>query len=290
MSSNHTSHEERTATQRREAGIENVKLRHIEQVNETIRLMRLYSIDKDHTIKFSPGQWLDVFLPGLSKAGGFTITSTPREAVPTAESPAYLELAIQKSKNPPAQWLWQPVDEISDSTIQVRVGGNFTWPPTPPIPTEINRLVLIAGGVGINPLISVFAHLMQQRPQDRPKEIVFMYGTKAYGLPINATHILFLPRLVELLKQQGGGSGLQLRLFLTRTAKDDLSNAVGLPEDVTCGRISEADLDSSLGESSKMQGTVCYVCGPQVMTDSFVEFLSSRPGMSEERVLCEKWW
>lgn len=51
MSSNHTSHEERTATQRREAGIENVKLRHIEQVNETIRLMRLYSIDKDHTIK-----------------------------------------------------------------------------------------------------------------------------------------------------------------------------------------------------------------------------------------------
>ena len=93
--------------------------------------------------------WLDVFIPGMRKAGGFTITSTPREATPTADRPAYLELAIQKSSNPPAQWLWKPVPEILGSTLLVRAGGSFTWPPPGLDVSTIDRLVLIAGGVGI---------------------------------------------------------------------------------------------------------------------------------------------
>lgn len=45
-------------------------------------------------VKFSPGQWLDTYIPGLEKAGGFTITSTPSEARPSSHSPAFLELAV----------------------------------------------------------------------------------------------------------------------------------------------------------------------------------------------------
>ena len=100
-------------------------------------------------VKFSPGQWLDTFIPDIPKAGGFTITSTPSEAKPTNNSPAYLELAVQKSSNPPAQWLWRPQDEILGQKLAVRVGGSFTWPPTHLNFPEIDRLVLIAGGVGI---------------------------------------------------------------------------------------------------------------------------------------------
>ncbi|KAF4554149.1 Hypothetical protein D9617_5g070260 [Elsinoe fawcettii] len=247
MSTSSTSHEERTATQHRDAGIETVKLRRIEPVNDTIRLMRLYSIHKDHSIKFLPGQWLDVFLPSLEKAGGFTITSTPKEAKPTEKDPAYLELAIQKSKNPPAQWLWRPINEILEQTIKVRVGGDFTWPPSHLAPFQVQRLVLIAGGVGINPLISILAHLMQQKPEDRPQEIVFLYGTKATGSPIDAKHILFLPRLKELIEHEKQ-YGLQLRLFLTGVTEKQLAGAIGLPSDVTPGRVTEADLDGSLGE------------------------------------------
>ncbi|KAF2221297.1 hypothetical protein BDZ85DRAFT_201531 [Elsinoe ampelina] len=289
MSSQSTSHEERTAAQRREAGIETVNLKHIEPVNDTIRLMRLYSTDKNHSIKFLPGQWLDVFLPGLDKAGGFTITSTPREATPNEQDPAYLELAIQKSKNPPAQWLWRPISEILEQSITVRVGGDFTWPPSHKLPAPVKRLVLIAGGVGINPLISIASHLMQQQPQDRPQEIVFLYGTKASGSPIDARHILFLPRLEKMVERMQG-SGMQLRLFLTSVTKGQLSDAIGMPENVTLGRITDQDLDRSLGEIESRKGTLCYVCGPQVMTDAFVDFLKSRPGLHPENVLCEKWW
>lgn len=37
---------------------------------------------------------------------------------------------MQKSPdNPPAQYLWRPVDDILSSELRVRVGGSFVWPP-----------------------------------------------------------------------------------------------------------------------------------------------------------------
>lgn len=103
----------------------------------------------DELVKFLPGNWLDVFIPGLNKAGGFTITSTPSEAKPTTHLPPSLELAVQQSTNPPAQWLWQEPEVILGSELLVRVGGSFTWPPPQLDAAQIDRLVLIAGGVGI---------------------------------------------------------------------------------------------------------------------------------------------
>lgn len=100
-------------------------------------------------LTLSPTRWVDTFLPGLRQAGGFTITSTPGEARPTSHSPPFIELAIQKSKNPPAQWLLRPSEEILGTQLAVRVGGSFTWPPQGLDTQKIERLVLIAGGVGI---------------------------------------------------------------------------------------------------------------------------------------------
>ena len=95
-----------------------------------------------------PGQWLDVYLPGLPQAGGFTITSTPFSSRPASYIHPYLELAVQKSRNPPAQWLWRPEAEILGTELRVRVGGSFHRPPRLDI-DHIDRLVLVAGGVGI---------------------------------------------------------------------------------------------------------------------------------------------
>lgn len=109
--------------------------------------------------QFLPGQWLDVFVPGTSKPGGFTITSAPSRAQEKSPPPArdppadgaassshaaatgpaqepYLELAVQKSPdNPPAQYLWRPASEILSSELRVRVGGSFVWPPPGVQPT-----------------------------------------------------------------------------------------------------------------------------------------------------------
>lgn len=76
------------------------------------------------------------------------MTSTPSEAQPSSHSPPYLELAVQKSTNPPAQWLWRREEDILGTQLTVRVGGSFTWPPAG-LNAEVERLVLVAGGVGI---------------------------------------------------------------------------------------------------------------------------------------------
>lgn len=134
--------------------------------------------------QFLPGQWLDVYVPGVPKAGGFTITSTPSRArgrrtsalstesaavtaageevgggggEPGAYAYAYLELAVQKSpENPPAAWLWQEEGTILDKELRVRVGGGFVWPPPGiNVRSSLRKAVFVAGGVGVNPLMSM---------------------------------------------------------------------------------------------------------------------------------------
>ena len=99
-------------------------------------------------------------LPGVEKAGGFTITSTPRDAAtPVAHDAAdkdfsgpCFELAIGKAtSNPAAAWLWRDESEIVGQTLQVRVGGRFNWPPGGEffIGDTWEQVVMVAAGMGI---------------------------------------------------------------------------------------------------------------------------------------------
>ncbi|USW48527.1 Putative ferric reductase, NAD binding domain, FAD-binding domain, ferredoxin reductase-type [Septoria linicola] len=289
-------HEQRTAAEPRENQVEPVILANIREVNDSIRLLRLNAADPSHTIRFRPGQWVDTFLPGLRQAGGFTITSTPGEARPTSHSPPFIELAIQKSKNPPAQWLWRPSEEILGTQLAVRVGGSFTWPPQGLDTQKIERLVLIAGGVGINPLISIFSHLIRIPTHMRPPEIHFLYATKT-NYELDPQQILFLPRLMDLTAA-AADPNVTLSCFLTGIGDEGVIEHGKLPNRTFGRRFTEEDLVKALdgyktnvfGPEHDRAGTVAYVCGPPKMTDQVVELLRGQSGMSEERVLCEKWW
>ncbi|EGP92264.1 uncharacterized protein MYCGRDRAFT_98569 [Zymoseptoria tritici IPO323] len=251
-------HEDRTAAEPREGQLEAVVLANIKEVNDNVRLLRLFPVI-NRTIKFLPGQWLDTFIPGIPRAGGFTLTSTPDQARASVSTPPYLELAIQKSRNPPAQWLWKPSEEIIGTQLVVRVGGSFTWPPPHLDVAKVDRLVLVAGGVGIK--------------------------------------ILFLPRLMDLVAA-AADSNVTLRLFLTGTGDQGYIEHGKLPNSTFGGRIQEIDLLKAIdgykknvfGPEHDRKGTVALVCGPPKMTDEMVAYLQKQPGMSLDRVLCEKWW
>jgi hypothetical protein len=137
------------------------------------------NIQHQEPFAFLPGQWLDVYIPSISQAGGFTITSTPADAQPLPSPEPmvvqggseplsgqheeigvppidangrlpYIELAVQKSpSNPPAAWLWRPQEEILGKELSVRVGGSFVWPPDSIPMDQIRKVVFVAGGVGI---------------------------------------------------------------------------------------------------------------------------------------------
>ncbi|PGH27326.1 hypothetical protein AJ80_01036 [Polytolypa hystricis UAMH7299] len=329
-------HLERTVTEPRQDSLHPVWISQIDQVNPSVRLFRLglypptdVTTTKHPLFHFLSGQWLDVHVPGIPQAGGFTITSTPQDALPNQTSThvaqPYIELAVQESpSNPPAAWLWRPASEILSQQLKVRVGGSFIWPPPDLRSDEIRRVIFVAGGVGINPLMSMVSHIYQN-PQTFPNapSIHMLYSTRLVpplktsdedgttcGSRLN--EILFLERLREITRISQGGKipekeqtpfpPFDLRLHITNSGLGDgdayLSDNAFEDMKVYNCRISVADVrDIILGPGStggtQQSGTVCYVCGPPNMTDEFVKALEEMVGSGAEgkkRVFCEKWW
>ena len=58
--------------------------------------------------------WVDMFIPGVDKVGGFSIVSTP------AELPQ-VRLAVKAAQWPPAMWVHESA-RVGD-TVDVRAGG-----------------------------------------------------------------------------------------------------------------------------------------------------------------------
>jgi len=255
-----------------------------------------------NSLQYLPGQWLDVYIPGVPRAGGFTLTSCPplasRSLAPALSSfsSPYLELAIQNSpNNPPAAWLWQDQELILGQELNVRVGGIFVWPPNLLLGGRLKKVVFVAGGVGINPIMSILSSIATMKESTAGLRLGFevrlLYTTR---IPPSVEEILFLQRLkkvFEYLQLDG-----HLQLFLT--SRDHTNDTDYLPDigpdtlnmSLHRRRINGQDLEEALGNPTKRSGTVCYVCGVPVMTDEFVEKVKSAEGMEEDNVLFEKWW
>ncbi|KKO99244.1 AP-1 complex subunit gamma-1 [Trichoderma harzianum] len=258
-----------------------VRLSRIDQVNERVRLFRLDLVAGP--IKFLPGQWLDTYIPGVSKAGGFTITSAPSAAL-TNTSP-YLELAVQESpENEPAAWLWRPEREILGETLRVRVGGKFVFPPAGGAPKKV---VFVAGGVGVNPLMSMLSYIAEGNGQG-VGDVRFIYASK---LPRSGklSDIVFLDRITSLFGEDKVKG--EVKLFVTAAgnavSQETTASINGALVEVRPRRLTMGDVEAAIGDRED-QGTVVYVCGPPTMTDELVEKLAAV--VDPQRVLTERWW
>ncbi|KAJ5532771.1 hypothetical protein N7494_009323 [Penicillium frequentans] len=321
-------HELRTAAEPRQNRLYPVQLAHVEQVNRSIRLLQ-FTIpgpengDQQQPFSFLPGQWLDVHIPSISNAGGFTITSTPADAqaLPSLDDSdasfarenvaaslasqgraPYVELAVQDSpSNPAAAWLWRPKHEIIGKEVNIRVGGSFVWPPTGIDVHEVKNVVLIAGGVGINPLISILSHINQSKPTNQLNVHILYSSRLPQGQETETSEsvleqILFLPRVRHIISSHGPVSRLNISLDLFLTSASASQISFKSPADLTIHsrRINDEDLHSALVSGSDKvvpKETVAYVCGPPVMTDELVEKLQK--ALEEDgtqRVFFEKWW
>ncbi|KAF7547829.1 hypothetical protein G7Z17_g7461 [Cylindrodendrum hubeiense] len=280
-----TGHLERTAQEPRDEGLHTVTLSRVDQVNERVRLFRL---SLQSPVSFSPGQWLDTYVPGLAKPGGFTLTSPPSTAA-TTESP-YFELAIQESpENPPAAWLWRPAQEILGSNLSVRVGGSFVFPPAGRAPAEIRRAVFVAGGVGINPLMSMMSYIAEGGLNC---DVQFLYAAKIPARGV--AEVLFVRRIARLFGERKLKG--RFRIFATDTSPEtDLLHGLGnefnkAGLEIQARRFGHEDLKAAVG--AEKDSCVVYVCGPPTMTDEMVDILTSAEGVGLEpgQVMTEKWW
>ncbi|NWX51378.1 OXND1 protein, partial [Steatornis caripensis] len=84
------------------------------------------------------------------------------------------------------------------SEVALRVGGDFFFDPQPgdsPV-----KLVLIAGGVGINPLFSILLHIADLRGYQEGKGNGYKMGTvKLYYSAKNTSELLFKKNILGLM-------------------------------------------------------------------------------------------
>ncbi|KAL0961836.1 hypothetical protein UPYG_G00332300 [Umbra pygmaea] len=264
-------HLQRTASNFRQTGVYPARVCGIMNESETVKRLRL-AVHPDLT--FRAGQWVDFFIPGVEKVGGFSVCSSPgllqREGV--------IELAVKYTQHPPAHWIHTRC--ILDSLVEMRVGGDFFFDPLPSDPSV--DLLLVAGGVGINPLYSILIHAADLLRQN--------HDNKGSGYRTGSTHLcysaknteelLFKKPIIDLCKEFPDKFSCDFHITAQNSEFDQQ-----LQPYITLGRISQETLRCHVNPDT----TLCYLCGPPPMIESQVQTLLDL-GLSRDRILFEKWW
>ncbi|CAG8436153.1 10661_t:CDS:2 [Funneliformis caledonium] len=275
-SKNKTTHLERTNHLERQKIMIPSRIIGIEQETPTVKTFKFSPTSSSLQFSFLPGQWLDVFLPNVPIVGGFSLTSTPQTFTKTKT----FELAIKYSGHPPAKWLHEQAN-IGDE-INARVGGEFVWNSSKERQDQIGHVIFIAGGVGINPLISMLESICQDEESnqyEKIKKIILLYSVRTFS------ELLFYKR-IEGLQQQFPGL-LECKYFLTR---DDPKDERRDGEFYYRQRINKEILTNVVEkEKEHLERLKCFVCGPSAMEDDVITWLKES-GVDEKRVLFEKWW
>ncbi|KAK3589565.1 hypothetical protein CHS0354_043021 [Potamilus streckersoni] len=157
-------HMDRTAYNTREDVVSIATVIDMREETRTVKGLSLKIHDK--RLKFKAGQWVDMFIPNVPKVGGFSICSSPGKL----EREGILDLAVKYSTHPPAHWVHTQCQV--GNTVSLRVGGDFYWNPN--LSNESEDLLLIAGGVGINPVYSILNHVIDLASSSQTSGKVFL--------------------------------------------------------------------------------------------------------------------
>ncbi|XP_004468513.2 oxidoreductase NAD-binding domain-containing protein 1 [Dasypus novemcinctus] len=265
-----TDHLERTANAVRREVVSAAKVCAAAHESPSVKRLRLLVADKDFS--FKAGQWVDFFIPGVSVVGGFSICSSPR----LLEQERMIELAVKYTNHPPALWIHNQC--ALGSEVALRVGGEFFYDPQPE--DAARNLVLIAGGVGINPLLSILRHAADLHAErasgGRGREL----GTAQLFYSARTTsELLFQKSIIRLVNEFP--EKITCSLHVT---KQTTPISAELKPYVTEGRITEKELSEHISEE-----TLFYICGPPPMTDFFSKQLESSH-VPKEHIRFEKWW
>jgi len=208
----------------------------------------------DPAFRFLPGQWVDLSIEvdGVTHTSGYSITSSPLHQ-------GEIELAIKASaRHPVARW----VHERATVGDRVRVSqgqGPFVY-----VPEMSDNVVLIGGGVGVTPLLSIFRHV---RDANLPTQVHLVYSVS------DSREILFRDELDAAARTHDN-----LHVSITVTRHD--AHWHGLT-----GRIDPVKLHAL----DVPDDTLYYLCGPKGMVEDMSTLLHDL-GVPMNRIIFEKWW
>lgn len=149
--------------------------------------------------------------------------------------------------------------------------------------------------------------LQSRKTIRQPVPVTLLYATP---LPRGNEEPLFLSRLLGLLQHPLLPFRLELFFGSQSSSTPNIAEKLSLPPGVPVHdhRMALDDVrhasDRILADSKeqsgdqrhnrtgdrKAEGIAYYVCGPQKMTDDFVEEIKRFDNVEEADVMCEKWW
>lgn len=289
---------------------------------------------------YKAGQWVDFSAAahGEPVVGGYSIVSAPRmsadltAAAGMAPLPRF-DLAVRVARHPTAAWVFSHAER--GKVVQVRVGGSFYLARMDidlesagsRSPSRYSHVLLVAGGVGINPLFSMLLELASHaqgagnngKQREAVPDVTLLYSVR------DAADALFLDRLVQIQRLCFASSSdgrpsprLRLHLAVTRGAGSSGAHATEAaaaaqeavqqlvasnPDWVSLseGRVTEQllrrllDTAGARREAQQQQpsaGGDCsavIVCGPPSMTDAVVG-MCEQAGVAAHDIHFEKWW
>jgi ferredoxin-NADP reductase len=212
-------------------------------------------------LAFEGGQWIDLAIPGITAVGGYSLVSRSGQAT--------FEIAVKRARHPPAQWVHTGAQP--GALAAVRVGGSFSLSRLPL--ASSTRLLLLAGGVGINPLYCMLLELARTpRPYPQLARIDLLYAAR------QPEELLFLSQLQELAA--GGPLAGVLHLHTLVTSSPGHSRAMTA---AAAQRLASSSSSSSAG------GLSVVMCGPPSFSEDMASAMGAA-GVPASSVHCEKWW
>jgi len=240
---------------------------------------------------FKAGQWVDLLAPGIKEVAGYSICSTPR----LAQERGIIELAVQRGDFPPTLWIHSQC-KVGD-VVQIQIGGKFYFDPVddglPP-----RDLMLVAGGVGINPLLSVMRHMRDVSSEYRPRTVLLAFSAASLE------DLIFREEILRLMSESDGSTSIcfyvtrQRRPSDTQSVTSDTHLVQSSVESSSVQykynqRIDESELSRLLqvhwGSRERLENLDCYICGPSGLIDDTNTALL-RLGVGSEQIKYEKWW
>lgn len=228
----------------------------IETIKQETPTVKSYELDLGgQEFSFLPGQWIDCYaeIDGRQEVAGYTMTSSPTAG-------GTIEIAVRYSEDNPVTRFLHEAAEVGD-LLQVDGGqGEFYYR------REMgDSLVLIAGGIGVTPMMSILRYVDAAEPD---VSATLFYSAKS------PSELIFRDDLEEMATRNE-----QIRCILTVTGSGDE------PWDGRFGRI-----DSTLiNESGLNPDALFYICGPPPMGPDMARLLEGL-GIPSSRIKYEQWW
>ena len=198
-----------------------------------------------HKLAFAPGQYMEWTL-GHDKSDSrgnrryFTLASAPTENI--------LRLGIKFPKNPSTFKKAMLAMKRDSTIVAAQLSGDFVLPRNPR-----QKLVFIAGGIGVTPFRSMIKHMLDTR-QRRP--VVLYYSVKT------ADEVIYR----DVFDQAASELGIKVIYSLTDTEH--------VPHTWT-GRTGRVTLDHLQTDVPDYKNCQFFISGPDAMVDGFRENLRS---------------